>query len=72
MEHKGEQSSFGKTMMQALKLLRLMKRHVSRDEATLISEEIKPVAITIIELLLSEGINQLVNQLASQSAENFV
>ena len=53
MEHKGEQSSFGKTMMQALKLLRLMKRHVSRDEATLISEEIKPVAITIIELPLS-------------------
>ena len=29
---------------------------MSRDEVTLIGEEIKPVAITIIELCLSEGI----------------
>jgi len=41
-------------MMQALELLRLVKRH----EATLNSEEIKPVAIVIIELRLSEGISK--------------
>jgi len=40
-------------MIQALKLLRLAKRH----KATLISEEIKPIAIAIIELCLSEGIS---------------
>jgi len=38
----------------------------SRDEATLSSEEIKPVAIAIIELCLSEGISQLVMQLVSR------
>ena len=47
MEYKGEQS-FGRNMMQALKLLRLAKRHIS--------EEIKDVAIAVIELRLSEGI----------------
>ena len=34
----------------------------SRDEAPLNSEEIKPVAIAIIELRLSEGISQSVSQ----------
>ena len=38
--------SFGRTVMQALELLQL----ASLDEATLNSEEIKPVAIAIIEL----------------------
>jgi len=38
---------------------------MSQDEATLISEEIKPGAIAIIELHLSEGISY-------QSAENSV
>ena len=45
--------SFTTTMMQALKLLWL----VSWDETMLNSEEIKPVALTIIELRLSEGIS---------------
>ena len=43
--------SFGKTMIQVLELLRLVKG-TSPDEATLNSEEIKPVAIAIIELRL--------------------
>ena len=42
--------------MQALELLRLAKR-TSPDEVTLNSKEIKPVAIAIIELRLSEGIS---------------
>ena len=41
-------------MMQALELLRLMKRH----EATLNSAKIKPVALAAIELHLSEGISK--------------
>ena len=45
--------SFGRTMMQALELLRLAK-DTSPDKVTLNSEEIKPVAIVIIELHLSE------------------
>jgi len=36
------------------------------------SEEIKPVAIAIIELRLSEGISQSVRQSVSQSAEKTV
>jgi len=48
-------------MMQAVELLRLAKRHVS-GQATLYSEEIKPVALAIIELHLSEGITQSVSQ----------
>ena len=47
MEHKGVK--FGRTMMLALELLWLEK-DTSQDKATLISEEIKPVAIAIIEL----------------------
>jgi len=39
-ENKG---SFGRTMMQALELLRLVKRHISR-QSDVSSEEIKPVA----------------------------
>ena len=41
-------------MMQALELL-WMAKGTSPDEGTLSSEEIKPVAIAIIELHLSEG-----------------
>ena len=37
------------------------KRRIS-DEAKLLSEKIKPVAIAIIELRLSEGISQSDNQ----------
>ena len=49
--------------MQALELLWLAKR----DEVTLNSEEIKPVAFAIIELCLSEGISWLVRQPVIQS-----
>jgi len=38
---------------------------MSRDEAMLSSEEIKPVALSIVELCLAEGISQLVVQLVS-------
>ena len=40
---------------------------MSPDEATLTSEEIKPVAIAVIELRLSEGISKGVSQSVSQS-----
>ena len=53
--------SFGRTMMQALELLQLAKG-TSPDEATLNSEEIKAVAIAIIELCLSEGISKGVSE----------
>ena len=55
--------SFGRTMMQTLELLGWQKG-MSRDKVMLISEKIKPVAIAVIELCLSECI--------SQSAENSV
>jgi len=45
--------SFGRAMMQALKLLQLVKWHIPWDEAMLSCEEIKPVAVTIIKLCLS-------------------
>jgi len=38
------------------------RKGTSWDKATLNSEEIKPVAIAIIELCLSEGISQSVSQ----------
>ena len=38
----------------------------SRDEATLNSGKIKPVALAVIKLCLSEGISQSVSQLLSQ------
>ena len=46
------------------------KKGTSPDEATLISEKIKPVAIAIIKLHLSKGIRKLVSQSVSQSVEN--
>jgi len=39
----------------------------SQDEATLISEEIKSLALAILELCLSEGISKYVSKQASQS-----
>ena len=45
--------SFGRTMMQALELLQLVKRHILGQSDV----EIKPVAIAIIELCLSESIS---------------
>ena len=53
-------------MMQALELLRWGKG-MSPDETTLNSEEIKPGALAIIELRLSEGIiSQSVGRSVSQ------
>ena len=43
----------------------MIPRHAS-DEATLISEEIKPVAIVIIKLHLSEGISKSVGRPVSR------
>ena len=62
-ETNGEQRrtkvSFDRTMMQALEL----QKGTSRDKATRISEEIKPVALAISEL--SEGLSQIVSQSVS-------
>jgi len=44
------------------------QKGTSRDEATLNSEEIKPIALVVIELCLCEGISQSVSQIVSQSA----
>ena len=52
-------------MIRALEPLQLVKG-TSRNEVTLSSEEVKDVAIAIIELCLSEGINQPVSQSVSQ------
>jgi len=50
--------SFGRTMMRALELLWLAKKHIpGRTDV-----EIKAAAIAIIELCLSEGISQSVSQ----------
>ena len=40
-----------------------------KDEVTLNSEEIKPIALAVIELRLSEGINQIVSQSLEKSVE---
>ena len=44
--------SFGRAMMQMLELLRLAKRHVSRQS------KIKSIALAVIKLHLSEGISE--------------
>ena len=54
-EQRRTKVSFGRTMMRALELQRLAKRHIS-GEATLNSEESKPIALAVIKLRLSEGI----------------
>ena len=41
-------------------------KSTSWDEATLNSEEIKPITLVIIELCLSEGVSQSVSQIVSQ------
>jgi len=45
---------------------------MSPDEATLKSEEVKPLAIASIELCLSEGISKGVSQSVSQSVSRSV
>ena len=53
-----------------------MPRGTCRAEVTSNSEKIKPIALAVIELRLSEGISQSVSQLliylVSQSVENSV
>jgi len=75
-ERNGEQRrkkvSISRTMMQVLELQQLAKRHISLDEVTLDSEEIKPIALVVIELHLSEGVSQSDGQLDSQSVEKSV
>jgi len=39
---------------------------------TLNSEEIKPIALVVIDLRLSEGISESVSQIVSQSVENLL
>ena len=51
----------GKSMKNALYVLRYAKG-TSRVGAISNSEKIKPVALTVIELRLSEGISQLLSQ----------
>jgi len=71
-EMNGEQRrtkvSFGRTVMQALEPQRLAKS-TSRDEATVNSEQIKPIALAVIELCLSEGISQIVSQSVEKSVK---
>ena len=49
-----------------------MPKGTSWAEAMSNSEKIKPVALTVIELCLTEGISQSVTYLLSQSVENSV
>ena len=49
-----------------------MPKGTCRTEATSNSEKIKPVALAVIELRLSEGISQLLTYLLTQSVENSV
>ena len=55
----------GKSMKNALYVLRYAK-NTCRAEATSNSEKIKPVALAVIELRLSEGISQSVTQSVSR------
>jgi len=66
-EQRKTKVSFGSTTIWALELQRSVKRHIaSRDKAMLNSEEIKPIALAVIELCLSEGISQSDSQLISR------
>ena len=50
----------------------LLLKGTCQAEATSNSEKIKPIALAVIELRLSEGISQLLTQSVSQSLENSV
>ena len=49
-----------------------MPKGTSQAEAMSNSEKIKPIALAVIELCLSEGISQPVTYLPSQSVKNSV
>ena len=56
--------SFGRTMIRASQLQRLAKKaHLEMKS----SEEIKPIALAVIELCMSEGISLIVSQSDTQS-----
>ena len=55
----------GKSLKNVLQVLRYQK--ASLTEATLNSEKIKPVALAVGELRLTEGISQAVRQSSSQA-----
>jgi len=55
----------GKSMKNVLYVLRCAKS-TFRDKATLNNKKIKPIALAVIKLCLSEGIRQLVSQSVSQ------
>ena len=46
-----------------------MRKDTSQVEETFDNENIRPVALAVIELCLSEGIRQLVSQLVENSAK---
>jgi len=48
-----------------------MPKGTSRAEATSNSEKIKPIALAIIELYLTEGIRQAISQSEENSVANF-
>jgi len=60
--------SYDRSTMRTLELQRLAKGP-SRDETMLNSEKIKPIALVIIELRLSEGISQIVSQSVEKSVK---
>ena len=49
-----------------------MAKGTSRDDVMLNSEEIKPIALAVIELRLSEDISQIIIQIASQIVSQLV
>ena len=55
----------GRSMKNALYILQYAKG-TSQAEAASNSEKIKPVALAVVELCLSEGISQLLSQLVSR------
>ena len=67
----GQKEDTGKSMKNALYILQYAKG-TSPAKVTSNSEKIKPVALAIIELRLSEDISQSVSQSGSQSVENSI
>ena len=61
------QEDTGKSMKNALYVLRYAKRHLSGQSDVKQLKKIKPVALSVIELRLSEGISQLLSQSVTQS-----
>jgi len=56
-KERGQKEKKGRTMMQTLQLLRLVKRHTSRQSDVRISKEIRAVASVISELCLHHSVS---------------